>query len=71
MTEESKVESMEKNIELSLIIYPNTKSTKVKWPIVPRQGETIFYKSNQYKVTKIWHSMDLKEIKIFIINDHS
>lgn len=54
-------------MEISLIIYPDIKSCKVKWPVVPRVNETVAYKEKMYTVTQVWHSMDLKEIKVFMV----
>jgi len=54
-------------MNISLIIYPSTQSTIVKWPSVPHINEVVFYKEKRYRVSEIWHSMDLGEIKIFLV----
>lgn len=53
--------------EISLIIYPSTESTIVKWQCVPNRLDYVFYKEKKYQVSEVWHSMDLGEIKVFLM----
>lgn len=54
-------------VRISLIVYPSTESTIMQWQTIPRKGEYVFYNEKKYQVSDVWHSMDLVEIKVFLM----